>query len=482
MKMSYPQLSGREISEEVLPEVHQWALTNGLVMYPPQFSTEQATIVPTTLYPTYLPRSSFENVVSLQESFNKLYADISRGGPEGWLSKETVKLAQHDIEFTGKLWDLYLKAKEQGTRQKLRLGMFRSDYLVDKRKNEAKQVEFNTISVSFGASSTKVGELHSFLNETGKYCPDTGDVFYKAGVPVSESASLLAKGLAMAAQHYEGLSKRKIVAFVVQENERNAFDQRIIEYELLKNYSIKSIRITLSNLHNETVLDSETKRLFVKKTGEEIAVIYFRAGYSPSEFKDEKNWENRLLLETSYAIKAPDVMTHLSGTKKIQQLLTEENILAKFVPDADIRRRLLSTFVKIYPLDESPLGLEGRRLAFQSPSKFVLKPQREGGGNNVYKRDIPPFLEKIDERDWSAYILMELIEPITTTDNVVIRGNRFFNEPIISELGIFGCILFDDDETYFNDYSGWLLRSKSSASNEGGVAAGFGCVDSLVLY
>ena len=30
-----------------------------------------------------------------------------------------------------------------------------------------------------------------------------------------------------------------------------------------------------------------------------------------------------------------------------------------------------------------------------TPEKFVLKPQREGGGNNVYGEDIKPFLENI---------------------------------------------------------------------------------------
>lgn len=482
MQLSYPSLSETEIKEEILPEVHQWALANGLVIYPPGFSSEQATIVPTTLYPTYLPRSSFEKVVSLQETYNRLYADISRNSGGGWLTQESIKLAEYDNEFTGKLWELYLKAKEQGIAQKLRLGIFRSDYLIDKRTNEAKQVEFNTISVSFGASSTKVGELHDFLNKAGKYSAGTGDRFYQSDIPVSDSTSMLARAIGVAAEKYEALSSRKVVAFIVQDNERNAFDQRTIEYELLKAHSIKSIRITLGDLHNRTTLDPESKRLFVKKTGEEIAVVYFRAGYSPSEYKGERDWENRLILELSYAIKAPDILTHLSGTKKIQQLLTDEDILARFVPDGIVRKELLSTFVKIYPLDDSPLGQEGRKLAFESPSKFVLKPQREGGGNNVYKQDIPLFLENLDEKDWSAYILMELIEPQETTENVVIRGNSFFREPIISELGIFGCILFDGTDVHLNEYSGWLLRSKFSGSNEGGVAAGFGCVDSVMLY
>lgn len=481
MVSAYPQLSERA-RDAILPEVHQWALTNGLIMYPRNFTSEQATIAPTTLYPTLLPRSSVESVVSLQKAYNDLYARIIRGENDDWLAKETVKLASYDTEFTGKLWSLYLKTKELGTTQNLRLGIFRSDYLIDKKNSQAKQVEFNTISVSFGGSSTKTGELHNYLNNSGKYCPDSGMPFYQTQIPVSKSSSLLAKGIAEAVNYYQGLNDERIVAFIVQENERNAFDQRIIEYALLQNHGIKSVRVTLGDVPHLTVVEGKSKRLFYKKTGQEIAVVYYRAGYSPTEYKDEKDWDSRLLLETSYAIKAPDLLTQLSGTKKIQQLLTNENILTRFVPDSDTRSKLISTFVEIYPLDDSPLGQEGKKLAFESPSKFVLKPQREGGGNNIYKENIPSFLKEIDEKDWSAYILMELIQPFETTENVVIRGNESFNEPITSELGIFGCILFDDSKIHFNEYSGWLLRSKFSRSDEGGVAAGFGCVDSFVLY
>lgn len=481
MVVGYPRLPEDTVRHEILPEVYQWALTNGLIMYPSNFKPEQAEIAPTTLYPTYLPKAPVESVISLQEAYNELYARIARDENDGWLTRETVKLADNDPEFTGKLWHLYLEAKKIGINQKLRLGIFRSDYLIDEKTKEAKQVEFNTISVSFGGSSTKVGELHSYLNASGKYCPGSGKPFYEGEVPISGSSSLLAKGIAQAVGHYDGLSEDKIVAFIVQENERNAFDQRIVEYALLQNHGVKSVRVTLKDVQRETVSQGDQKRLFYKKTGEEIAVVYYRAGYSPAEYKDDTTWKNRLLLETSYAIKAPDITTQLSGTKKIQQLLTNDEILAKFVKHKDVRESLKSTFVKIYPLDDSPLGQTGKRLAFSSPSKFVLKPQREGGGNNIYKEDIPSFLKKFDEREWSAYILMELIQPIETTENIVIRGNGFFNEPIISELGIFGTVLFDESNIHFNEYSGWLLRSKFSRSNEGGVAAGFGCVDSFVL-
>lgn len=242
------------------------------------------------------------------------------------------------------------------------------------------------------------------------------------------------------------------------------------------------MRLTIHEIHEATRLDPETKRLYHKTTGQEIGLVYFRSGYAPSDFVSEQDWENRLTLEISYAIKAPNLLTQLSGTKKIQQLLTDPKILKEFLSDTESLDHLLPTFVKIYPLDSSVLGEIGKKLALTEPENYVLKPQREGGGNNIYKEDIPGFLESVDEDEWSAYILMELITPKSTEENFVIRGQELFNVPILSELGIFGTILFDHNNIYSNEYAGWLLRSKFSSSNEGGVAAGFGCVDSVVLY
>ncbi|CEP63995.1 glutathione synthase LALA0_S09e07250g [Lachancea lanzarotensis] len=478
---AFPEISPDEIESVLMPEVSQWGLTNGLAMYPPNFNISQGQLAPTTLYPTPFPRQSFEQAISVQTLYNELYAKISQD-QDGWLSKRIGELAEFDPEFTGKLWNLYLDAKKRGISQPLALGLFRSDYLLDAETYLAKQVEFNTVSVSFGGLSTKVGQLHRFLNETGKYSLDTGAPFYQQEIPVSDSTALLSNGIAEAVKKFKTAETHTLVAFLVQKGERNVFDQRALEYELFQKHKIKSVRLTIHEIGIKTTIDAATKRLYYKATGEEISLVYFRAGYSPQDFTCAQDWENRLVLETSYAIKAPNLLTQLAGVKKIQQILTEDAILKQFIPNDNDREKLATSFVKLYPLDDSELGKQAKKMALASPGRFVLKPQREGGGNNIYKSEIPVFLKSIDERDWSGYILMELIKPEPTTQNIVIRGNENLREPILSELGIFGWVLFDDKQLYFNEYAGWLLRSKSSTSDEGGVAAGFGCVDSVVLY
>ena len=77
-----------------------------------------------------------------------------------------------------------------------------------------------------------------------------------------------------------------------------------------------------------------------------------------------------------------------------------------------------------------------------NPDNFVLKPQREGGGNNVYGADIKPFLENIkDSKERNAYILMDRIKPPITTNYMVRPGQNAKLVNVISELGIFGYVI-----------------------------------------
>ena len=92
---------------------------------------------------------------------------------------------------------------------------------------------------------------------------------------------------------------------------------------------------------------------------------------------------------------------------------------------------------------QSEKGDKAYEMAMKNPSRFVVKPQREGGGNNVYGEDIVPFLEKIkDSSERDAYILMDRIFPPKTINYMVRPG---WKEPkkteVISELGIFGYII-----------------------------------------
>ena len=46
--------------------------------------------------------------------------------------------------------------------------------------------------------------------------------------------------------------------------------------------------------------------------------ILTRCGYHPDQYPSEREWEARLMLERSIAIKSPSIHYHLAGTKKVE--------------------------------------------------------------------------------------------------------------------------------------------------------------------
>jgi glutathione synthetase len=198
----------------------------------------------------------------------------------------------------------------------------------------------------------------------------------------------------------------------------------------------------------------------------------------------------------------------LAGAKKIQQVLCESGVLEDFLlgegrPDVGFGEgagkltqrdveKLRSTWIGLWPMDNSPLGKDAYRMALTESSRFVLKPQREGGGNNIYREDIPPALKALSEGQRAAgepekkegYILMELIEPPRGVENWLVRGgeSKARRGEVVSELGVYGVMLFGDrDEGCVNKTAGTLLRTKGRESDEGGVAIGISSIDSPLL-
>lgn len=470
-----------------------WGLAHGLVMYPPGFVLSLATVAPLTLFPTPFPKQAFEQALAVQQTFNRLYTLVASS--KGWIESISKDLSAFDPDFTGKLYTAYEQALAAGIVQPLLMGLFRLDYMVHSATNQIKQIEFNTVSVLFGGLSSKVADLHRFLNALGAYTADGSEYYPRESLPTSASLKELGAGLVDGDEAYRQQQKlpsttATCIVMVTQPGERNVFDQRHVEYAVGEAVAgaerpfLPVHRTTLQLVLSDTLIDAR-QRLVWTATGQEVSVVYYRSGYSPDDYPEAGCWEARLRLEALLAIKCPLLLTQLAGAKKIQQILTTREEVRRFLPaedDASVDGLLL-TFVAIYPLDDSPRGAEAKRLALTEPHRFVLKPQREGGGNNVYKENIPGFLKQLPEREWAGYILMELISP-PEFNNVIVRGEDVHRDPIISELGVFGTTVFNEQsgEVLTNRTGGWLLRSKFSSSDEGGVAAGFGCVDSVYLY
>lgn len=313
-------------------------------------------------------------------------------------------------------------------------------------------------------------------------------------LPDNTTVQGLAAGIESAYHAYPApsLGYPKCVLFVVQGDERNVFDQRHLEYQVAKaSPAIPLFRLAFADvLAHTSVADTSARQLvyhFPRSPSKmfEVAVVYMRAGYGPGDYPDRRAWDARLQLERSAAIKCPTVLTQLAGTKKVQQVLATPSALSTFLrDDAPSTPELRRTFTNMYSMDTSDAGLEARAKALDPDlcRAYVLKPQREGGGNNTYRGAIPGFLASVPEERWGSFILMELITP-PPLSNLILRNGNVEHGGVICELGVYGACLWNQDtgELLHNEEAGHLLRTKGDQSEEGGVAAGFGCMDSCCL-
>ncbi|MCJ1371505.1 hypothetical protein MMC20_002722 [Loxospora ochrophaea] len=508
---NYPPELSQDQEDYLLSSIKDWSIANGLVVRPaPSFisSTSDpsgvlAVTAPITLFPSPFPRACFEEAKSIQTAYNELYAAVSRD--EDWLRGIVEELVEVD-DFIAKLWEVHLAVKKEGYVQDLSLGLFRSDYMVHvdpsapDAQPQIRQVEFNTIASSFGGLSSQVSKLHSHLLHTTAYPPTDTPIITPSSLPQNHSIPSLSNGLASAHTHY-GPSKSSpplplCILFLVQDPERNATDQRHLEYTLQSTHHIPTFRLPFSSILTHTSIPENPSRPLIYTPPHapthpyEISTLYFRAGYSPIEYPTPTFWTSRLHLERSAAIKCPSILTHLAGSKKVQQVLATPSSphLSRFLRDPVLADRVRTTFAAIYPLDNTPAGLTAKAIAQDAEKSrgYVLKPQREGGGNNVYRSAIPGFLASlgsVDEGKWRAYILMELIEP-PALKNVIFRQGEVQRGEVIGELGVYGVCLWKaglGGQVLENWEAGHLLRTKGRESEEGGVAAGFGAVDSVCL-
>ncbi|KAI9374925.1 hypothetical protein BJX61DRAFT_495978 [Aspergillus egyptiacus] len=509
----YPPSLNPAQKEFLVRTVKDWATQNGLMVRPaPTFVGKDsdpngvlATNAPVTLFPSPFPRACFEEAKALQTVYNKLYAAITCN--EGWIGKIMEDLIDVD-DFISNLWKVHLAVQKEGYAQTLSLGLFRSDYMPHISSSstapQLKQVEFNTISSSFGGLSSLVASLHSELLDSPPGHPiayPPHQLLTSGKIPENSAVETLSAGLATAHSAY-GPSKSNpqlptCILFVLQENERNIFDQLALSRQLTKAHKIPVFRLLSSEVLDHTSIPaSNPSRPLIyspphapEGTAFEVTTVYLRSFYAPTDYKSPRDWEARTQLERSAAIKCPTVLNQLSGSKIVQQVLattTGPDHLASFLADADPETvsRLRATFAPQYDLSADG---QGRELALNpsTAENHVLKPQREGGGNNIYKSAIPDFLRSIPENEWKRWILMELITPPATAKNIALRSDgEVLGGGVIGELGVYGTILWDqaDGTIHHNEQGGWLMRTKAKDVNEGGVATGFSSLDSVILF
>jgi glutathione synthase len=245
--------------------------------------------------------------------FNSVIENIAQH-PQ-WLLDTLATVEHEDKEFTGRLIELMREVMSTGgEKQPIHLGVHRSDYMINISKRDKTvgllQVELNTIASSFGSLSSRITSMH-------KYTLKHNIPKVLGTLPGNESLKSIAHALCFAHQEYMkvrmsnskeelnamwnkmGLNKPSTasssssgspqthevkIMFVVQPNERNVMDQRLLEYEIANqssdrtheaNGSISCIRATLAEIDSRCNVTSNGTLFF---DNHEISVVYFRAG------------------------------------------------------------------------------------------------------------------------------------------------------------------------------------------------------------
>ncbi|KAK3699703.1 hypothetical protein LTR37_016308 [Vermiconidia calcicola] len=440
---------GRDYTEDQL-----YYLTNGIKDYQivhgshlkgVQFET--ASSVPSrpagaSMLPTLFPRSSFQEACELQQAFNELYMRVA-SDPE-WLYSTLEPLMDHDDLFTT-LWEICAKVRDAGVVQHTVCAIFRSDYMLHQTPNDEevslKQVEMNTFSCAGACHADRIAAMHHHLAKVKapEASPNMG---------LSKNTKVIVNLLKAAYETYEAAAtsgRANCVLMTVQPFNFNIADERPID------------------------------------------VVYHRAGYEIEEY-DEPGKETRLRLEMSRAIKCPDILTHLTGFKSVQQALTQSGAVERCLPP-DKAAMVRRTFMPMQILDTTIPGLEARKTALdpKRAANYVLKPNLEGGGHNIYRSNIAGFLSSRPREEWHKYVLVRLIEPPPSTGTIMMP-EALYHGAVVSELGVLGTCLWQrrsragsEVEIKQNKIAGWTFKTKPMGIDEMSVVKGYGVFDCPLL-
>jgi glutathione synthase len=448
-----------------LGEAVDFALLQGLLKYSPQGHLLHA---PFALTPSPLHPALHAQLTGLTAPFNRLAHAVSR---DAAFLEETLASAARVDAFTARLLAM---AREGRGQRSLYLAVTRSDYFVHQPEPRShpvlRQVELNTIAASYPGLAAPVARLHAYLLR---------DTPLAARLVPNDPLPAIADAFAEAHAHYGQPDAR--VLMVVQEGETNVFDQRLLEVAL-RERGLVTRRLPLAAIATEAHL----REGHLVIGGEVMAIVYFRAGYGPEDFAEEAAFRARALIEAASAIAVPDLATQLAGTKKVQQVLTDAAVLARYLPRSEAQA-VAGCFAAQHGLEQSvpapgPGGATAPawELARAHPADWVLKPQREGGGHNYFDEELVARLDALRPEERPAYVLMERIRP-ARHPAVLVRESQARSVDAVSEIGRFGVFLADGDRVLRNEDAGYLVRSKSHDTREGGVSAGFGFLDSLLL-
>lgn len=471
-------------TEKAKNEAIEWALTHGMAL---KYSSDSARHPAFTLAPTMIEAKRFDLLKKSVPLFAKLIHVISED--VDFIQNAISPIAKGNAFFAALLTMHQQIHTSKITAKRIPLLIMRSDFMDDEFAGP-KLVECNAIAAGMAPFGQRIHELHRYL--ANQWPVPFEKWMHRSEVDLIENHALvrLAEGIASASieikNHFADAGKPTFV-MVVQENEDNVYDQHLLEHALQAK-GIRTVRRTFRELY-EGLSSGENNRLLLKGIGA-VDCIYLRAGYQFDDYeaKDiigsaccEALMQTRIMIEQHHVAVNATVGQQLASSKRVQMLLSssEPHFLTQFGLSLDEAKTVKNLLGEMNCVDEDSIN----KVLATSADEWVLKNQGEGGGHCIFSDDIVPHLTKLNPDEYQAWSLMKRLypKPRHETAYLVRKGEIYNIDDLISEIGLFTVHFAGKPITDEQGYAGYLIRSKSSATTEGGVHSGMGALDSLAL-
>jgi len=529
----------------------QDAAASGLALYHDHKNKLNPRVGPLTAIPAPWPRKSLAVANYVSSLMSILLGLVSQD--KKWIF-ECLKDGGvlEDDEFTKELVNIMM---ETTNKSPLELTLFRHDFMLHVPNNSQpildpkyghlpiKNVEMNTMSVALSYLSDKIQAIHNRTLNRLIHCGHWPNVDMEKNRLKGSGCETFTSSISSTLREYNQIRSSisrpqiRVSLMVTEDYETNSIDQlgmwRCADGEFCTIPIMRTLSYLLTSFKEGNLYKDENDNLILKELNrdseaveKEISLVYWRVFYHPRHTDGpHKNdlMKLRKFIEATAAIKLPTLASQLAGTKEIQKRLVSRTLVERYLTvdvfngDKVVQQRSIDLLISCMARQTDPLDdikLFNEVLTIEERKKWVLKPQLEGGGNNLFDDAMVDKLKILKETKipgQTGYVLMELIRPPSHNATVLDIDTdacslKTFDAD--SELGVYSAAVFfnrngdggrepniiklnesliglDDKLKIPNIFQmrtgGTVLRTKPKDVKEGGIHAGFGWMDSPFL-
>ena len=444
----------KNVSPEKISEFITSLYTKGLIYK----LKEGVKHLPMALYPSPIPKNLFDKIFFYQIAFNKLINKLSN--THDYIEKILEPIASKN-NYIQKLLEISKKALEYDKKQKIKLNIFRNDYLLDKDQKFLFLQECKLHSVDFGSYTNILLNFYNYFNKKypnvfNKFTGKEKEVPNNKGNTIEKITEAIMEAIKLA---FPQAFKDSVIVFVT--NKKFDFDLEKLVNELYDVREIKSVKLTLSEINKKITKDEEGNLVL---DGNKVSLVYFVSGNKEEDYPDEDSWKGRELVELSTAIKVPDINSFLASHKVFQYYLSKPEIIMHYNYNELILNDILRFFGGIYYIPDMDKEKQSELYnKIQSePNKYILKsfsgPKNYKTGENL--KSLIPAGDAEPSDELKNGIIVESCNP-PEHETIIIKDEKNVVESCISEYSIYGILLMNDNNLVMNKSVSYLVRTRN---------------------